>query len=93
MSVHSGNATTMVCPRYKDLSMKILATDVHKSRGIFEGIKSFLANTFILRTKNFDTPDKKAFAGTTSYTYSKKEEFFEFIWLALRRSIGKVAGF
>ena len=93
MSVRSGKASTMVCPRYKDLSMKILATDVHKSRGIFEGIKSFIANTFILRTKNIDTPDKKAMAATTSYIYSRKEEFFEFIWLALRRSIGKVAGF
>jgi hypothetical protein len=93
MDVRSGVSTTTVSPRYTDLSMNVLATKVKESRGIFEGIKTFFANTFVLRTTNIDNGNDKAFSGTTTYTRSNKEEFFQFIWLALRKSIGKVVGF
>jgi hypothetical protein len=93
MDVRDGLATTTVSPEYSGLSMKVLANDVHEHRNLFDGLKSLIANTFVLRTENMSTPAKHAYEGVTTYRRSSKEEFFEFIWLALRRSIGKVVGF
>jgi hypothetical protein len=93
MDVHSGHAITTVSPRYTDVSIDVLATDAKQHRGILEGIATFVANSFVLRTNNVDNGNNKAVSGTTTYLYSSKEEFFQFIWLALRKSIGKVVGF
>lgn len=93
MDVRSGVGTTMVRPRYKDLNFKILADGARESRGIMEGLKTFIANTFILETENVDSDDEKAKSFTTSRIYGKKEEFFEYIWLALRKSIQKAIGY
>ncbi|MDP4200540.1 MAG: hypothetical protein Q8922_07965 [Bacteroidota bacterium] len=93
MDVRSGTATTTVCPRYSDVSMRVLATNVKEKRGFMEGLKSFIANTFVLRTNNVDDGSSKAFSGTTTYVRQNTQEFFEFIWLALRKSIQKVVGF
>lgn len=93
MDVHSGVAMTMVRPLYTGVSMRVLPTDVKASRSFFDGIKSFIANNFVLRTTNIDEGSSKAIAGTTTYVRSPKEEFFEFIWKALRKSIQKVVGF
>ena len=93
MDVHNGVGITTVSPRYEDVSMSVLATDAKQNRGILEGIETFVANNFVLRTNNIDNGDKKAISGTTTLLYTKDEEFFQFIWLALRKSIGKVVGF
>jgi hypothetical protein len=93
MDVHNGVGITTVSPRYEDVSMSVLTTSVKDKSGILEGIQSFIANTFVLRTNNVDNGDTKAVSGTTTYIYSKDEEFFQYIWLALRKSIGKVVGF
>jgi hypothetical protein len=93
MDVHAGHAITTVSPQYSDVSIDVLATDAKQHRGILEGIATFVANSFVLRTNNVNDGDKKAVSGTTTYLYSSKEEFFQFIWLALRKSIGKVVGF
>jgi hypothetical protein len=93
MDVHDGVGITTVSPRYEDVTMNVLATNVKDKSGILEGIQSFIANTFVLRTNNIDNGDKKAIAATTTLLYTKDEEFFQYIWLALRKSIGKVVGF
>jgi hypothetical protein len=93
MDVKSGKGTTMVRPLYKDLNIKILADGVKEGRGIIEGLKTFIANAFILETENIDSKDEKALSATTSRTIGKKEEFFEYIWLALRKSILKMIGY
>jgi hypothetical protein len=73
--------------------MEIMSTDVKKSRGILEGIKTFFANTFVLRTNNLDNGDVKAVSATTTTIRTSKQEFFEFLWIAMRKSILKVLGF
>ncbi len=93
MDVRSGVALTTVTPRYTDLKMKILPDDAKQSGGIIEGIKSFIANTLVLRTNNVDEKNKKAYSATTTYRRSRKEEFFQFIWYGMRKSIRKVAGY
>ncbi|HEY6172777.1 MAG TPA: hypothetical protein VIX80_11010 [Candidatus Kapabacteria bacterium] len=93
MDVKSGVGTTMVRPRYKDLNIKILADGVKEGRGIIEGLKTFIANNFILETENIDSEDEKALSVTTKRVAGKKEEFFEYIWLALRKSILEAIGY
>jgi hypothetical protein len=93
MDVRSGRGITMVSPRYSDLSMEIMSSDVKKSRGILEGIKTFIANTFVLRTNNVDKANSKAVSETTTTIRTSKQEFFEYIWIAMRKSILKVLGF
>jgi hypothetical protein len=93
MDIRSATATTTISPRYTDLKIKVLAAEVEDSRGILEVVKTFIGNSFVLRTNNIDTEHKKAVSATTAYVWSGKEEFFEFIWFAMRRSLGKVVGF
>jgi hypothetical protein len=93
MDVHNGVGITTVSPQYRDVSMNVLATNAKQNRGILEGIATFVANSFVLRTNNVDNGNTKAISGTTIYIYTKDEEFFQYIWLALRKSIGKVVGF
>lgn len=93
MDVKSGKGTTMVRPRYTDLNIKILADGVKESRGIMEGLKTFIANAFVLKTENIDTKDEKAISVTTSRSRGRKEEFFQYIWLAMLKTIQKVIGY
>lgn len=93
MDVRSGKGTTMIRPRYTDLNIKILADGVKESRGILEGLKTFIANAFVLNTENIDTKDEKAKSVTTSRSIGKKEEFFEYIWLAMLKTIQKAIGY
>ena len=93
MDVKSGKGATTVSPRYTDLNIKVLADGVKESRGILEGLKTFIANAFVLNTENIDTKDKKAVSMTTSRTRGKKEEFFEYIWLAMLKTIQKSIGY
>jgi hypothetical protein len=93
LDVRSGIGVATVTPRYRDLSLKLLPSDAKKSGGIIEGIKSFIANTFVLRTTNIESGNKKAFSATTTTARLRPQLFFEFIWIALRTSILKVLGY
>jgi hypothetical protein len=93
MNVKSGAGTTTVSPRYTGLEMKILPDDSKQTGGLIEGIKSFFANTFVLRTDNVDDENIKAYSARTSYRRSRKEEFFQFIWFGMRKSIRQVVGY
>ncbi len=92
MDVRKGVATTTITPRYHDLSMRILAENPKSKRGILEGLKTFVANTFILRSNNVDKDGQKAKTATTSRRWAKKEEFLEFVWKSLRKSLGAIIG-
>ncbi len=92
MDIRAGTSTTSVTPLYRDLSMKVLADDAKKGRGILEGLKTLIANTFILRSDNRNGDGEKALTGTTKRTRNTHEEFLQFIWLAIRRSLNEVIG-
>ncbi len=92
MNIRSGTATTTVTPRYTNFSMKVLASDSRKSPGILEKIKTFIANTFVLKGDNKAEKDELAKSGTATVTRHKDEEFMQFLWISLRKSLGKVVG-
>ena len=55
-----------------------------------EKLKTFIAKTFVLDASNPD--DNKLLPGTTSLVRTPNLEFMQFIWLSLRKSLGKVVG-
>lgn len=91
--VKSGTGVTTVDPHYSNLHINILPDDAKQKGGLIEGIKSVIANAFVIRTNNVDDKNKKAYAATTSYTRNRKEEFFQFLWYCMRKSIRKVVGY
>lgn len=93
MEVRNGHGTTTVTPRYSGLKMRVLPNDIHESRNLFDGLKSFIANTFVLRTDNLPSSSTGVYSGVTHYTRKQPEEFFEYIWLSMKASIAKVVGF
>jgi hypothetical protein len=93
MNVRAGVATTTVIPQYHDLSLKVLGKDAQTKTGILEGIKTLIAKTFTIRGNNMGHEENKPFGATTSLRRTKDREFLEFMWLALRKSLGKVIGF
>ncbi len=92
MDIHNGVATTTVSPNYKDLYIKILPSSTNKKRGILETIKTFVANNFILNSTNIDKYDRKAKSATTTLSRKNEQELLQFIWVAVRKSLGKVIG-
>ncbi len=92
MVIRNGVATTSLTPRYHDLSMKVLNEKPRESRGILEGITTFLGNLLVLKSNNMDKPGKPALTSATTLSRAQTSEFFEFLWLALRKSIGKLVG-
>ncbi len=93
IEVKDATVVTTVTPHYTGLEMKLLPDDAKQGGGLLEGIKSFIANALVLRKRNVDENDIKAFTATTSYHRSRKEEFFQFIWYSMRKSIRKVVGY
>lgn len=92
MDIRGGTSTTSVTPLYRELSMKVLADDAKEERGILEGLKTIIANTFVLRSENINSDDEKALTGTSTRPRKSSEEFLQFIWLAIRRSLNEVIG-
>ncbi|MEP7235789.1 MAG: hypothetical protein ABI778_10890, partial [Ignavibacteriota bacterium] len=89
MTVKNGVARTTVLPHYHHLSMKILTEQAGKKSGLLEGIKSFVANTFVLHSPNMAP---YAISGNSVYPRKKSEEFLQFLWIAIRKAVGKVIG-
>src|SRR5205085_771310 len=93
MKVRDGFATTSVMPEYHSLKIKVLAKGAKESRGIMEWLKTFAANTFAIHGDNLTTPKKKATIGVSTLKRKKDQEFMQFAWLAMKKSLGKVIGF
>ncbi len=92
MTIHNDVATTYVSPIYNHFKLRVLPPDPHDKRDFEEGVKTFIANSFILRD---DDPDEKGgppITATTTLARKPDEEYFQFLWFAIRQSLGKVVG-
>jgi hypothetical protein len=92
MDIRSGTAILTVTPYYKNLAMKILPQDPGAPRGIMEGLKTFVANTFVLHSENLDKNGTPAESATITLRREPHQEFLQFIWITLRKSLGKIIG-
>jgi hypothetical protein len=93
IAVTSGHASGTVRAVYRDLSLAVINKHTGSETGFFDGITSFMANTFKIRGTN--EPDKSGAVkiGKVKYVRQRNDPFFGFVWFALRSGLGDVVGF
>jgi len=92
LDIRNDNAILNVTPYYRNLSMKVLPKNANDSSGFLEGLKTFVANTFVLHSENLDKPGSPAESATIKLRREPHQEFLQFIWIVLRKSLGKIIG-
>jgi hypothetical protein len=92
LDIRDGTAIMTATPLYKELSIRILPKSADEKRGFIEGIKTFVANTFVLHSENIEKDGKPAQSATITLRREKDQEFLQFIWIALRKTLGKIIG-
>lgn len=68
--------------RYKNLNISTLDKESNTAGGTGEQIKSFIANTFVIKTNNLKENDDFR-VGEISYTRNKKKSVFNYWWKSL----------
>lgn len=91
MDVKDNAATTFVKPIYNHFKIKILDTEPG-TPGLGHRLETFAANTFVLRDDNPDEDGGAPVTATTTLSRDSSEEFFQFMWFAIRKSLGTVVG-
>lgn len=92
VNISNGVANTTVLPLYDNFKLKVLPPDPNDPPDIMEGVKTVLANLLILRHDNPDEDGGPPKVGVTSLTRLPPQEFFQFLWFAIRKSLGAVVG-
>ncbi len=92
MHVRNGTATTAVTPRFEDLSITFLSKKSSENRTIWDRLKTTWANIFVIRSNNIDKEGKPAKTAITTRKRLPPEEFFQFLWFSLRKSLGQIVG-
>ncbi|MBL3657577.1 AsmA family protein [Fulvivirga sediminis] len=67
---------------YEGLKINTLDKDDHTSEGLGQNIKSFIANTFVVKTNN-SKDDGKFRVGEISFERDKKKSIFNYWWKSL----------
>jgi len=93
INVASGRATGNVRAVYRDLFLAAIHKHTGSEKGFFDGIASFIANTFKIRGTNMPDKSGSIKIGEVKQTRKQDEFFFEFTWFALRSGVGDVVGF
>lgn len=91
--VASGHASGTVRAVYRDLSLAVINKHTGSERGFFDGITSFMANTFKIRGTNEPDESGAVKIGKVKYVRQRNDPFFRFVWFALRSGLGDVVGF
>lgn len=92
VAVRSGVASGAVRADYRGLRLDYVDAH-HRERGFSNALRSFMANTFALRSENLPDRSGRLKPGTVRYTVTAEDPFFRFSWLALRSGVGDIAGF
>jgi hypothetical protein len=91
MAVRNGVAQTSVVPLYDEFEILLLNPNPTQPRGLMEKLKTFVAEAFIIKDGN-PGKDGKLRTGVTSTPKTSDMEFMQFIWVAIRKSLGQVIG-
>lgn len=91
--VNNGIATGNVRIEYHDFSMSFLDEERKSDKGIFNIIKSFLANTFKFNSSNEKDSKGVLKLGKINYKRKPNDTFVQFSWFAVRRGIADLIGF
>ncbi len=92
VNITNGVAHTTVLPIYDHFKLKVLPPNPGDPPDIEESVKTFLANLIVLRDDNPDEDGGPPKVGVTTLARQKPIEFFQFLWFAIRKSLGAVVG-
>ena len=92
LNINGDVANTTAVPIYDHFKIKVLPPDPNDPPDLMEGVKTFLANALILRDDNPDDKGGTPKVGVTTLQRQPSQEFFQFLWLAIRKSLGAVVG-
>jgi hypothetical protein len=81
-----------VLPIYHHFKVRVLPTNPLDKPDLEEGVKSLIANAFIVHDDNPDDPHGKPRVATMSLTRKPDQAIFQFIWLSIKQPLGKVVG-
>lgn len=93
IEVNNGRSSGEVQVQYKDLKIAVLNKTTGSAKGFMDGVASFIANTFTIRTKNMPDKSGKITTGKVNYVRKKDDPFFRFVWFSLRSGLKDVVGF
>lgn len=88
-TVSKGIGRGRVVPRYSNLRMLVLSEDRRKKRGFMEGLKTFVANRFGVKSENPEK-DKPLRDAQVQYVRKRDESIFEYIWQFIWAGMKKV---
>ena len=88
--VQDGHSSGSFTGIYKDLRIEFLDSD--GEQGIFNRIKSFLADHIKVRTSNAPDASGHFKVGQIDYTRSPNEQFLHFLWFGVRSGMFDVLG-
>lgn len=90
ITVSDGKASGTVQAIYKNLKIQTLNEKSGKAGGLIESFKTFLANTFKIRSDNMPGDVK---TGKVNYIKKPDDAFMDVVWLSLRGGLGEIVGF
>lgn len=93
VQVTNGKAKGSVRILYDDFKLAFLDKETKSDKGIFNIIKSFLANTFKFNSSNKMDSDGVVKLGVVNYTRKPTDSFIQFTWYSVRRGIADLMGF
>jgi hypothetical protein len=93
INVASGRASGSVRSVYRDLKLAAINKNTGSEKGFINGVTSFVANTFKIRSDNIPGKSGSMKIGVVKYTRERDDPFIRFVWFALRTGVRDVVGF
>lgn len=92
-NITKGKAVGSIRVLYKNFSLAFLDKKSKSSKGIFNVLKSFMANTFTFKGSNEKDSDGIVKLGKINYKRKPTDTFVQVAWFSVRRGIADLIGF
>ncbi len=93
LRVDDGKATGTVGVEFKDFSLAFIDRESRSDKGIFNVIKSFLANTFKFNSESKRDKNGKLTLGKINYKRKPDDTFMQVLWYSVRSGVAETIGF
>lgn len=92
-NITKGKAIGSIRVLYSNFSLAFLDKKSKSSKGIFNILKSFIANTFTFKSSNKKDSDGIIKLGKITYTRKPTDTFVQVAWFSVRKGIADLIGF
>ena len=83
-TARSGRATTMLTPRYRDLSVEPTGDGGGLVGSVTRAVEEFIADAFVVRSRNPDEDGGNLRTARTVRRYHPAQSWMQFLWFGLR---------